>query len=66
MTHDTFNALLAASGVAVACAMLSPYVIARRWAFLGEGISHSGFGGAGTAWMAASIFPALHLNLAWT
>lgn len=66
MTHDTFNALLAASGVAVACALLSPYVIARRWAFLGEGISHSGFGGAGTAWMAAAIFPALHLNLAWT
>jgi ABC-type Mn2+/Zn2+ transport system permease subunit len=44
--------------MAVACATLSVFVVARRWAFIGEGISHSGFGGAGTAWLLALAFPA--------
>jgi ABC-type Mn2+/Zn2+ transport system permease subunit len=51
-------ALLVAVAMAVACAVLSVFVVARRWAFIGEGISHSGFGGAGTAWLAALAFPA--------
>ena len=55
-----FNAFLAAGAMAVACAILSVFVVARRWAFMGEGISHSGFGGAGTAWMLAVLFPALN------
>jgi ABC-type Mn2+/Zn2+ transport system permease subunit len=38
---------------------LSVIVVSRRWAFIGEGISHSGFGGAGTAWLLALAFPAL-------
>lgn len=66
MLPSTINALLAATGVATACAILSPFVIARRWAFLGEGISHSGFGGAGTAWILASVFPALRSSTSWT
>ena len=48
-----------ASAMAVACAVLSVFVVSRRWAFIGEGISHSGFGGAGTAWVLALIVPAL-------
>ena len=58
---DTFtrNALLASGSLAVACAVLSTFVVARRWAFIGEGISHSGFGGAGTAWLLALLVPAL-------
>ena len=51
--------LLAAAALAVACATLSVFVVARRWAFIGEGIAHSGFGGAGTAWALALAFPAL-------
>lgn len=51
------NALIATGAMAIACAILSVFVVARRWAFLGEGISHSGFGGAGTAWMLAVAFP---------
>ncbi|HEX8341189.1 MAG TPA: metal ABC transporter permease [Tepidisphaeraceae bacterium] len=51
------NAYLAAGGLAVACGLLSVFVVARRWAFLGEGISHSGFGGAGTAWLLAVLWP---------
>lgn len=51
--------LLATLPLAVACAVLSVIVILRRWAFVGEGISHSGFGGAGTAWLAALLVPAL-------
>jgi ABC-type Mn2+/Zn2+ transport system permease subunit len=52
------NALLAATALACACAVLSIVVVLRRWAFIGEGIGHSGFGGAGTAWLAALVFPA--------
>jgi ABC-type Mn2+/Zn2+ transport system permease subunit len=39
--------------------VLSVFVVSRRWAFIGEGISHSGFGGAGTVWLLALAFPAL-------
>jgi manganese/iron transport system permease protein len=51
--------LLATLPLAAACAVLSVIVILRRWAFVGEGISHSGFGGAGTAWLVALLVPAL-------
>jgi ABC-type Mn2+/Zn2+ transport system permease subunit len=51
--------LLCAASMAVACATLSVFVVTRRWAFIGEGIAHSGFGGAGTAWMLALVFPTL-------
>ena|SRR5688572_28157398 len=52
-------AIVVAGSLAVACAVLSVFVVARRWAFIGEGISHSGFGGAGTAWLAALAFPSV-------
>jgi ABC-type Mn2+/Zn2+ transport system permease subunit len=39
--------------------VLSVFVVARRWAFIGEGISHSGFGGAGAAWLIMLASPAL-------
>lgn len=51
------SALIAFASVAVACALLSLVVVARRWAFIGEGIGHSGFGGAGTAWLLMAAFP---------
>jgi len=54
-----FNALLASAALAIACAVLSLFVVARHWAFIGEGVSHSGFGGAGTAWLLALLVPAL-------
>lgn len=52
-----------AAALATACAVLSVLVVSRRWAFIGEGISHSGFGGAGTAWVLALIAPGL--DRAW-
>ena len=55
----TSPAVLTALAMAVACATLSVFVVSRRWAFIGEGISHSGFGGAGTAWLLALVVPAL-------
>jgi len=56
--------LLVACAIAVACAVLSVFVVSRRWAFIGEGISHSGFGGAGTAWLLALAFPEV-FNRPW-
>lgn len=49
-----------AFALAIACAALSVFVVSRRWAFIGEGISHSGFGGAGTVWLLALFFPAVN------
>ena len=51
--------LAATIAMAIACAVLSVFVVARRWAFIGEGISHSGFGGAGVAWLLMLAAPAL-------
>jgi ABC-type Mn2+/Zn2+ transport system permease subunit len=51
--------LAATVAMATACAALSVFVVARRWAFIGEGISHSGFGGAGLAWLLMLAVPAL-------
>jgi len=33
--------------VALACSLLSPFVVLKRLAFIGQGISHAGFGGLG-------------------
>jgi len=52
-------AFITAVSLATACAVLSVFVVLRRWSFIGEGISHASFGGAGTAWILALIFPAL-------
>ncbi|CAN5387753.1 metal ABC transporter permease [soil metagenome] len=52
-------AAVTAASLAIACAVLSVFVVLRRWSFIGEGISHSTFGGAGTAWLLALAFPAL-------
>src|SRR5438552_10129447 len=59
-----FAALLTASTLALACAILSVPVVLRRWAFIGEGIGHSAFGGAGVAWVAALFIPALDTDWA--
>src|SRR5690242_10569337 len=60
MTPAFFYASLTACAIACACALLSVAVVLRRWAFIGEGIGHAGFGGAGIAWLLAVIFPALN------
>ena len=59
MTTVFVNTFITATALALACAVLSVIVVLRRWAFIGEGISHSGFGGAGTAWLLMLAIPAL-------
>lgn len=51
--------ILATTAVSVACAMLSVFVIARRWSFLGEGVGHSGFGGVGLVCILTALVPSL-------
>jgi ABC-type Mn2+/Zn2+ transport system permease subunit len=53
------SALLTAGALGVACAVLSVVVVLRRWAFIGEGISHAGYGGIGTGWLLSLAVPAL-------
>jgi ABC-type Mn2+/Zn2+ transport system permease subunit len=59
MSGDLINALLTAGAMGIACAVLSVFVVLRRWAFVGEGISHSAMGGAGCAWLIALAWPAM-------
>ena len=53
--HDLANfpvfrhALVAGIAVAVVCSLLSVIVVLKRLAFIGQGISHAGFGGVGSA-----------------
>ncbi|MEZ0265600.1 MAG: metal ABC transporter permease [Phycisphaerae bacterium] len=59
-TNPAFRGPLAAAvALGAACALLSVLVVLRRWAFIGEGISHAGFGGVGTAWLLSLAVPAL-------
>lgn len=53
------SSLIAAGALGIACSLLSVFVVTKRWAFIGEGIAHAGFGGAGTAWILALQFPSL-------
>jgi ABC-type Mn2+/Zn2+ transport system permease subunit len=53
------RALLTAGALGTACATLSVIVVLRRWAFIGEGIAHAGFGGIGTGWLLSLAFPVL-------
>lgn len=53
------SSLIAASALGIACSLLSVFVVTKRWAFIGEGIAHAGFGGAGTAWILSLLFPSL-------
>ena len=58
---DLSASLVTTIAMGSACAVLSVIVVLRRWAFIGEGIAHAGFGGAGTAWLLALLFPATAL-----
>src|SRR5690606_37545603 len=57
VTSSLSAAMVTAVALGVTCAILSVFVVLRRWAFIGEGIAHSGFGGAGVAWMLVLLFP---------
>ena len=43
------HALIAGVAVGTVCSLLSVVVVLKRMAFIGEGVSHAGFGGVGTA-----------------
>jgi ABC-type Mn2+/Zn2+ transport system permease subunit len=57
---DTVRVAVASASVGVAGAVLSVFVVLRRWAYLGDGIAHAGFGGIGTAVLLAIAFPSLN------
>lgn len=49
-TYPVFrHALITGIAIAVVCSLLSVIVVLKRMAFIGQGISHAGFGGIGTA-----------------
>ncbi len=57
MLHTFRYAFLAGAAVAVACSLLSPFVVYKRMAFIGEGVSHAGFGGIGLALLVSVWVP---------
>jgi ABC-type Mn2+/Zn2+ transport system permease subunit len=46
--------LVAGVAIAIMCALLSPLVVLKRMAFVGQGISHAAFGGIGVAALLAA------------
>lgn len=52
-----FRAMLAGLPVAVMCGVLSPLVVVKRLGFVGQGVSHSAFGGVGVAALLAVLLP---------
>jgi ABC-type Mn2+/Zn2+ transport system permease subunit len=64
MMSPWVQTLATSTALGVACALLSIVVVLRRWAFIGEGIAHSGFGGAGLAWLIMLLLPA-GANVQW-
>ena len=51
-------AVLSGIAVVLMCSLLSVLVVVKRLAFVGQGVSHSAFGGVGLAALAAAIWPA--------
>ncbi len=49
MRHIVGIALVAGFSVVVMCGLLSPLVVVKRLGFVGQGVSHSAFGGIGVA-----------------
>lgn len=49
VTGAHLPAVLAAVAIAIQCAALSVLIVLKRWAFLGQGITHAAFGGVGVA-----------------
>lgn len=60
ISPDLIRAGLTSASVGVAGAVLSVFVVLRRWAYLGDGIAHAGFGGIGTALLLSIAYPALN------
>jgi ABC-type Mn2+/Zn2+ transport system permease subunit len=59
-TSATLPLVISTGAVGIAAAVLSVFVVLRRWAFLGEGIAHAGYGGIGTAALLTIPFSALN------
>jgi len=67
------KALLGGISVALACSLLSFFVVTRRLAFMGMGISHAAFGGVGLGlaagldptWAAGGFCVAVALGIGW-
>ncbi len=57
------TALLGAVPIALLCGVLSVFVVLRRMTFVGQGISHSAFGGAGVALLLGLFLPAMRTPL---
>lgn len=53
------HALVAGLAIAIGCAVLSVFVVHRRMAFIGQGVTHAAFGGVGAALLLELLLPAL-------
>lgn len=54
-----FYPLAGGLAIALVCSLLSVLVVLRRMAFIGEGVAHAAFGGAGVALLAGLWLPSL-------
>jgi zinc transport system permease protein len=57
------NALAGGVAIALLCSVLSVFVVLKRVAFAGQGISHAAFGGAGLALLLELFLPPLRMPI---
>lgn len=59
LTIDGFwQAILSGVAIVLMCSLVSVLVVVKRLAFVGQGVSHSAFGGVGVAAVLAALWPA--------
>jgi len=61
---DYHYALAGGVAIALLCGVLSVFVVLKRMAFIGQGISHAAFGGVGVALLLGVLFEGLRPTLA--
>ena len=54
--------VVAGIAIALVCSVLSPLVVLKRLSFVGQGISHSAFGGIGHKKWAPDASPGSHFH----
>lgn len=56
-SHTFLYAFIGGAIIAILCGVLSPFVVLKRMSFVGTGIAHSAFGGAGLALLLSLFMP---------
>ncbi|MDH4129977.1 MAG: metal ABC transporter permease, partial [Spirochaetota bacterium] len=57
------HALIAGFVVSLTCSLLSSFVVLKKMAFIGQGISHTAFGGVALGLLLKDFLPNFNINI---